>query len=284
VNLVNLTSMLSNARRENYALGAYNFCNAETLQASIEEGERRRSPVLLIIGPWEISLLGLPTLVDLVQSVAGRASVPVCLHLDHATDLGLVKDCIEAGFPSVMMDASQHEFEENVRLTKAVVEMARPHGVTVEGELGAVGRVDTLGPEGSEVCTLTDPAAAAEFVRRTGVDALAVSIGNAHGLYTKRPELDFGRLDAIRKATDVALVLHGGSGTEPDQLQRAITLGIRKVNVASELAKAYMQVVGDAAALGPGKVWYANALIDAKKAVSEVVGRWMVELGSAGRA
>ncbi len=282
--LVGLAEMLDAAQRRHYAVGAFNFCNAETAQAVVEVGAALRSPVMFITGPWEIPLLGAKMLVELAESVASQVDVPVCLHLDHAADLGLVEECIEAGFPSVMMDASQYDFEENIRLTRLVVQMAHAKGITVEGELGAVGRVDDSSVEGSEQASLTDPDRAAEFAERTGVDALAVAIGNAHGIYTQRPELDFDRLQAIRRATGAPLVLHGGSGTHPDQLKRAIDIGISKVNVASEIGQAYINAIQEAVARKNGKAWYAHALVDAKDAVKQVVGRWMVELGSAGKA
>lgn len=282
--LVGLTEMLDSAQRRHYAVGAFNFCNAETAQAVTEVGFALRSPVMFITGPWEIPLLGASTLVELAESVAARVDVPVCLHLDHATDLRLVEECIEAGFPSVMMDASHCDFEENVRLTKLVVQMAHARGITVEGELGAVGRVDEASVEGNGGASLTEPERAAEFVERTGVDALAVAIGNAHGIYTQRPELDFDRLQEIRDITDAPLVLHGGSGTPPDQLRRAIDIGISKVNVASEIGRAYIDAIQQSVTNKNGKTWYAHALVDAKDAVKQVVGRWMVELGSAGEA
>lgn len=281
--LKNINDLLIPAQREHYAVGAFNYCNFETAQAVVEAGVELRSPVMFITGPWEIQLLGAKALVEIAKFVAKDADVPVCLHLDHATDVELVKECIEAGFPSVMMDASQHDFEENVRLTQLVVDMAGPLGVTVEGELGAVGRVDDSSVEGDGKALLTDPGKAAEFVERTGVDALAVAIGNAHGIYTQQPELDFERLEAIRAAVDVPLVLHGGSGTPPAQLKRAIEIGVSKVNVASEIGRAYLNAIAAAQARTGGKGWYAHALVDAKSAARDVVAGWMNKLNSAGK-
>lgn len=281
--LLNLKPVLDLAQQGRYAVGAFNFVNAETARAVIEEASRQRAPLILITAPWESDLVGTELLVDIVRWLTARADVPVCLHLDHATDVESVRRCIEAGFPSVMIDASQLPFDENVRQTRLVVEMARERGITVEGELGAVGKVDDAAVEGGEHAALTDPDVAAEYVALTGVDALAVAIGNAHGMYTQRPVLDFARLEAIAKAVDVPLVLHGGSGTEPDQLRRAIEIGIRKVNVASELCRAFLRTVHDRVAESQNKIWYATALSDARDAVSEVTGRWMHMLGCAGK-
>lgn len=281
--LVGLRPMLEEAQKSHYAVGAFNYCNAESAQAIAEVGCELRSPVMFITGPWEIPILGAKMLVDIAKWVAAEADVPVCLHLDHAAEIDLVKECIEAGFPSVMIDASQHDFEENVRITKLVVDMAHPRGITVEAELGSVGRVDDSSVEGEGTASLTDPAKAAEFVERTGVDALASAIGNAHGIYTQRPVLDFDRLEQIRSVTGIPLVLHGGSGTPADQLHRAIDIGISKVNVASELGRAFINTIEQFDESKGGKAWWGHAIMEAKSSIKAVTARWMKELGSAGR-
>jgi tagatose 1,6-diphosphate aldolase GatY/KbaY len=282
--LVNLEPLLAPAQRFGYAVPGLICCNAETAQAVVEQGTALRSPVLLMAGSWEIPLLGAQMLVEIAAWLASRCDVPVCLHLDHAAEQDLVQECLEAGFPSVMMDASQHDFAENIRRTRAAVEMARGFGATVEGELGAVGRVGDSAVEGAGGASLTDPALVAEFVERTGVDALAVAIGNAHGFYAQRPDLDFERLEAIRAATGIPLVLHGGSGTPPEMLRRAVEIGISKVNVASELSQAHLAALGQAVAPEAGWIWFAEAQARAKAAVAQVAARWMRLLGCAGRA
>lgn len=274
--------MIQQARRGRYAVGAFNFCNAETAKAIIDEAANQRSPVILIVGPLDIPLLGARMLVDVAKSAAAYTSVPVCLHLDHADDIITVRECIEADFPSVMIDGSKYGFEENISMTREVVKIAHAQGVTVEGELGAIGRVGESTEKGGKAF-FTDPDVASEFVERTGVDALAVSIGNVHGSYTRRPQLDFERLEEIRNATGVPLVLHGGSGTPPEQLYRAIDIGICKVNVASDLSKAYLDALRPAVD-SKGKKWYSHALIDSRNAVAKVVARWIQQLGSDGAA
>lgn len=280
MSLVSLTPILEDARKQSYAVGAFNFCNAETVQAIVEEGWALRSPIILIISPLEFQLLGAKLTVEVAKSAMKDVDVPICIHLDHAARIQDVEVAIEAGFPSVMFDGSGLDFEENVRQTKVVVEMAHRRGVSVEAELGAVGRADDTVVEGAKDSTMTDPSRAAEFVERTGVDALAVSIGNAHGIYPQCPELDFARLQMIRNAVDIELVLHGGSGTPPDQLKHAIEIGITKVNVASELGQAYMNAIRQGM---DDKLWYASTLINAKAAIRPVVGRWMHQLGCAGK-
>ncbi|MHB1458145.1 MAG: class II fructose-bisphosphate aldolase, partial [Armatimonadota bacterium] len=238
MSFVNITKMLKDAEAGHYAVGAFNYCNAETAKAIIDEGARKKSPVMMICGPWELDLVGPNMLVKMVDILSEEAGVEVCLHLDHATDVETVKRCIDAGFPSVMIDGSHcNTYEENVTLTRMVVEMAKPFGITVEGELGSVGRVDDCSPEANDKSLLTDPAQAAEFERLTGVDALAVGIGNGHGMYPQSPVLDFERLQEIRNVVTVPIVLHGGSGTPAHQLHQAIDLGVSKVNVASELGR-----------------------------------------------
>jgi len=282
--LVPMTELLTDAQRRGYAVAGFTFINAETMQAIVHTAQELRSPALLMLGMWEMPLVGAQMAAEMARYMASTTDVPVCLHLDHGPDLEVAVECVEAGFSSVMIDASQHDFEDNIALTRAVYELAHPRGVSVEGELGAVGRADGLSPEGmSEHSALTDPDDAAEYVERTGIDALALAIGNAHGIYTELPELDFDRLAAIREVVDRPLVLHGGSGTPKDQLNRAISGGICKVNVASELSRAYLNGILGAAEESNGKVWWSKALVPAKEAVKQVVARWMQDTGCAGK-
>ena len=181
-----------------------------------------------------------------------------------------------------MIDGSHFPFEKNIAMTQAVVQYARNKGVSVEGELGAVGNNKDAQHEGVGPQSLTDPNLAAEFVERTGVDALAVSIGNAHGFYAKRPELDFDLLQTIRDAVDIPLVLHGGTGTPVEHLQRAIALGICKVNVATEIGKVFTDSYIET--MTAGGTWWVIALQKAKDAFGPVIERWIRCLGSEGKA
>lgn len=273
-----LKTLLEAADRGHYAVGGFNFCNAETAQAVLQQGVKLRSPVMLISAAAELQLCGIADTVKIVKTVAESVDVPVCLHLDHTNNYEQVCEAVDAGFSSVMLDGSHLPFEENIALTRQVVEYAQPRGVSVEGELGALGQNKDAQHEGTAQQSLTDPKEAALFVRETGVDALAVSIGNAHGMYAKRPELDFGLLAELQRLVPVPLVLHGGSGTPSDQLHRAIELGIRKVNVASEIGKAFTETFVQK--MTAGGIWWAIALQDAKAAIGPVVARWMKELGS----
>lgn len=277
-----LKEMLANARREKYAVGGFNFCNAETAQVIFSEAVKLRSPAMLIASSAELRLCGMEETVKIVRLVAETVDVPVCLHLDHTDDVETVCRAVDAGFSSVMIDGSHFPFEKNIEMTRAVVKYAHNKGVSVEGELGAIGENKDAQHEGVGPQSLTDPKMATEFVERTGVDALAVSIGNAHGLYAKRPELDFGLLKTINDQVGIPLVLHGGSGTPVEHLQKAISLGICKVNVASEIGKAFTDSYIET--MTRGGTWWIIALQKAKNDIAPVIERWIRNLGSEGKA
>lgn len=276
-----LEEMLGKARREKYAVGGFNFCNFETAKAVIATAAELRSPAMLISAAIEVELCGIEDTVKIVRMVAEEFDVPVCLHLDHTDDVKTVCRAVDAGFSSVMIDGSHFSFEKNIEMTRAVVEYAHKKGVSVEGELGAVGANQDAQHEGTAPQSLTDPKAAVEFVERTGVDALAVSIGNAHGLYAARPEFDFELLETISRSVDIPLVLHGGSGTPLDQLQKAISLGMCKVNVASEIGKAFTDSYIET--MTKGGTWWVVALQQAVAQIPPVVERWIKNLGSEGK-
>ena len=276
-----LAEMLAAARAEKYAVGGFDFCNAETAHAVLSTANRLRSPAMLIAAASEVELCGMEKTVQIVRLMAEAIDVPVCLHLDHTDDVKSVCRAVDAGFSSVMIDGSHFPYEQNIEMTKAVVDYAHAKGVSVEGELGALGANKDAQHEGTATQSLTDPQMAAEFVERTGVDALAVSIGNAHGFYAKRPELDFTLLENIATQTQIPLVLHGGSGTPPDQLHKAIALGIGKVNVATELGKAFSDSFIET--MNAGGTWWVMALQKACREIEPVVERWIRHLGSDGK-
>ena len=282
--LIGMKDMLGKAYAEGYAVGGFDGFNAETFQAIVETGLEKRSPLLTISAPVEYALLGARTTAAIARTIANLFGASLCLHLDHASTFEQIVEAVEAGFTSVMIDGSQSLFEENIALTRKVVEFAHSRGVPVEAELGAMGRVDAITHEGGDEfrTEFTNPAHAAEFVERTGCDFLAVSIGNAHGLYSQSPTLDFERLGQIRDAVPVPLVLHGGSGTPEDQLKKAVSLGIAKVNVASEIARAFNGSY--VPAMTEGKTWWAVAKRAATEESRKVIGRWMDRLGSSGKA
>jgi len=222
------------------ALLAANFYNAETLLAVLRAVKQTRSEIILQTSPSTLEYLGVDVAVAMARSAARQEGVRAWLHLDHATDSRQIEACIAAGYDSVMIDASECSFDENVERTRAVVGAAHAAGVAVEAELGYVPK---LGQADVTEAGLTDPAEAQRFVAETGVDLLAVAIGSAHGFYKKEPRLDIPRLEAIRKLVNVPLVLHGGSGIPPAQWQAAIARGVAKINFATEIKDTFTRNV-----------------------------------------
>lgn len=280
---VPMHELLQAAYQEGYAIPSFCAWNAEVAETVLQTAARLKAPVILMSGPGEFALNSPDTLARICGAIAAKYPVPVALHLDHGDSPEMVQDCLDAGFSSVMLDYSLRSYDENVAGMKRAVAMARPLGVTVEGEIGAVGKVDDATVEGGEHSTLTDPAQAARFVGETGVDCLAVSIGNAHGIYTALPVFDFGRLEQIREAIGIPLVLHGGSGTQPEYIRRAISLGMAKINVASELCRAhheaYMENMKDGK---PG--WVPSMLAAARPRMARVIEKWIRLTGAEGKA
>jgi fructose-bisphosphate aldolase class II len=298
--------VLEAARAGGYAVGAFNINNMEILQAVVEAAKEEKSPVIIAATPGAIKYAGLDYIVAMVETASELTPVPMTLHLDHGTDVDIVARCIEAGFTSVMIDGSSLNFEENIALTKKVVEIAHPKGVSVEAELGRLAGVEEVAVEEREVI-LTDPDAAKEFVDRTGVDALAVAIGTSHGAYKFKgePKLDFERLREIREKVDVLLVLHGASGVPEeivekarkygaelvgakgipdDSIRRAISLGISKINIDTDIRLALMTSVREVLATQPKEFDPRKILGPAREAIKEVVRAKMRLFGSAGKA
>jgi len=304
--LVTNKEILSAAMAKGYAVGAFNINNLETLLAVVEASVEEKSPLIVAVTPSAIKYAGLEYLVTMIKIAEKMAPVPMTLHLDHGTDVETVSRCIDAGFTSVMIDGSHLNFEENISLTKRVVDSANSKGVSVEGELGRLAGVEESTVEEKEAI-LTDPNAAKDFVERTDVDALAVAIGTSHGAYKFKaePKLDFERLKAIRKRVKVPLVLHGASGVPswivekatkygaelggakgiPDEhIKKAISLGITKINIDTDLRLAFASAVREVLATSPKEFDPRKILGPAKEAMKEVVKSKMRLFGSSGKA
>ncbi len=232
--LVTLNDVLKKARREHYAVPAFD-CNDDLLIRTIlDTAEEKKSPVILMVLEHDLKGRGMHYISSIIKGVANDYDIPIVLHLDHSVHFDFVKSAIENGFTSVMYDGSALPYEENVARMQKVVKYAKDRGVTVEGELGHVAGKDIDGSSQGETF-LTEPEDVAKFVDETGVDALAVSIGTAHGVYVSTPNLKIDRLKEINRISTVPLVLHGGSGTPVDQVQNAIRNGISKVNLYADL-------------------------------------------------
>jgi len=267
---VTTKEMLKKAQEGKYAIGAFNCENMEMAMAIVAAAEAMRAPVMLQTTPSTVSYAGLDMYYANVRALAERASVPVALHLDHGSSYELAIDAMAAGYSSVMIDGSHDAFEDNIAVTRRVVEQAKAKGIPVEAELGKVGgKEDDL--DGGSGNGYTDPADAVEFVKQTDVDSLAVAIGTAHGVYVGTPVLDVARLAEIRKALEAAgvsipLVLHGASGLTDESVRECIAQGICKVNFATELRQAYSDGIKKVIAETPdvydpkkyGKVAMAN--------------------------
>jgi ketose-bisphosphate aldolase len=283
VRFVPMLDLLRAARAHGYAVPSFCVWHPESMLAVLQVAERLRAPVILMHGPCELVTACPGVMAAVARAVAEDFDVPAALHLDHGDSPEMVAESLAAGYTSVMLDYSTRGYEENAGAMRAVTEMARPFGATVEGELGHVGKVGDATDEGAGEPSLTDPAEAAAFVHATGVDALAVSIGNAHGHYARLPRLDFGRLAEINEAVGVPLVLHGGTGTPPDDLRRAISLGIAKVNVATESMTVVRESLTEQ--WGEGRnLWIPAAMAEAMGAMATVVEKWIRLTGAEGQA
>lgn len=225
--------------KENSALLAVNYYNLETALGIARAAADTGMPVILQTTEKSIQYMGMKVTVGLAHALIDEYGIEAWLHLDHAESYELVEDCLKAGFDSVMIDASEKPFEENIKLTRRVVDLARKFDASVEAELGYVAKLG----QSTEKTGFTEPEEAQKFVEETGVDSLAVAIGSAHGFYRREPNLDLERLREIHQANDAALVLHGGSGIPVGQLQESIRCGIRKINLATEIKNTFMKTL-----------------------------------------
>ena len=229
--LVNMKDLLADAQKKNYAVGSFSIANMEMVLGVIKAAEETKSPIILQIAEVRLNHSPLALIGPLMVAAAKKAKVPVAVHLDHGTTLDCIKEALELGFTSVMFDGSHLPFEENVENTKKVVELAKPYGAAVEAEIGCVGGSEDGSVDIEMHCT--SPLQAKEFFEKTGVDALAIAIGNAHGNYKEEPKLRFDILEAVRDSVEVPLVLHGGTGISENDFIRCHQSGIKKINIAT---------------------------------------------------
>lgn len=230
--LTNLNEVLKYGEKYNCGIAGFNVFGYEDAYAVVRAAENLKMPVILMANKVAVSHMPVEILGAILTKVAKRAAVPVCVHLDHSDSLENIKKGINAGFTSVMLDVSWKPYEENAAMTRKVVKVAHKVGVTVESEIGSVGYSDSISGKETEY---TDPELARRFVEETGVDALAISIGNVHRMTTQTVHLQFDRLEKIKELLDTPLVLHGSSGIPDDEIIRAVRTGIRKVNIGTAL-------------------------------------------------
>jgi tagatose 1,6-diphosphate aldolase GatY/KbaY len=274
--------LLEKAAAGGYAVGAFNVYNLEGARAVTAAAEAARGPVMLQLHPGALGH-GRSALLALCLAIAHEATVPVAVHLDHSSEVEAITAALAAGITSVMADGSHLAYEENVAFTREMTALAHAQGVAVEAELGRIsGTEDGLTVPEFEA-RFTNPDQAADFVAATGVDALAVCIGNVHGRYSREPKLDFGRLQAIRDVVSVPLVLHGASGLPDNMTRQAIELGITKLNVNTEVRQAFVDALQGRLSRAP-KPDLVPLMEEAVAAMQRVVAAKIALFGSAGKA
>ena len=284
VSLVNTKKMLEDAKKNKYAVGAFNVHNLETLKAVAKAAYEMRSPLILQTTPGTIKHAGEDYIAAMAKVASEKYDIPIALHLDHGNSFDLVVKCIRAGYTSVMIDGSELSYEQNVELTKKVVEVAHAVGVTVEAELGSIVGVEDDMYVKEDKSAFTDPEMAADFVEKTGVDSLAIAIGTAHGMYKGEVKLDFERLKEIASLVDIPLVLHGASGVPDELVKKAIALGICKLNIATELKIPFANAIKEVFKNNPDESDPRKFLAPGEKAIEEVVKEKIKLFDCGGRA
>ncbi len=240
--LMNMADLLAVANEHNFAVPAFNVSSSMILKGVMHICEEMQAPVIIAIHPDELEFVE-DSFVKAVIEEAHKATVPVCVHLDHGSKFEQILRAIQDGFTSVMIDGAHLSLEENIAITKKVVEVAHPVNVSVEAELGTIGTADDYGEAGSKEIIYTEVDDAVRFIKETDIDCLAIAIGTAHGLYPKdrKPKLALDRLKEIKASVSIPLVLHGGSGNPDEEIAQSVKLGVNKINISSDIKDAFYQ-------------------------------------------
>jgi len=291
MSIVNAREIMLEAAKGKYAVGAFNVTDLSQLEGVVDAAVELKSPVIIQTSVKPAKFLGADVLVAIYRTIAAAAPVPICLHLDHCTEVGYCKKCADAGYTNIMIDASKQSYEGNVSQTKDVVDYCHRVGpISVEGELGTVGGVEDQIKVAEDEAQLANPKQAVEFVEATGLDIFAPAIGTAHGVYkTKNPKIDFERLGKINQMLNgggikTPLVVHGGTGLPEDYIRKLIEMGGAKFNVSTELKHTLIDAQFEYLSAhreeyDPGKVDVA-----VRDAIRKVVGHWIQILRSTGKA
>ncbi len=282
--LVTGKEILQDAYKNGYAVGAFNINNMEILQAVIAAAEELRSPVMIQTSEGAIKYAGIDYLSAMVHLAARKASVPVALHLDHGTTYSTIISCIANGWTSVMIDGSHHPLAENIAATAEIVKVAHACGVSVEAELGRLSGVEDNISVSERDAIYTNPQEAKQFAEETGVDSLAIAIGTAHGKYKGEPKLDFDRITRIKELISIPIVLHGASGVPEESIKRAISLGINKINIDTDVRQAFTDGIKGVFESKPEEFDPRKICGPARDAMKKVVMDKMTMFGSVGRA
>ena len=282
--LVAVTELLEKAERGKYAVGAFNANNMEIVQAIVKAAELEKAPVIMQASQGAIKYAGLEYITGIVRIAAENVDVPVALHLDHGTDFEQIVKCVRSGFTSVMYDGSQLPLEENIAMTNKVLEIARPIGVSVEAELGKIGGTEDDVHVDEKDALYTNPEEARHFVEKTGVESIAIAIGTAHGQYKGEPQLDFDRLVAIKKLVNIPIVLHGSSGVPDEAITKAISLGVCKINIDTNIREAFVGRMRQEMEKNPNEIDPRKLLGPAREATTEIIREKIRLFGSSGMA
>jgi fructose-bisphosphate aldolase class II len=282
--LVSMTELMQRAKKEKFAVGQFNMNNLEFTKAIMEAAEEERSPFIFGVSEGAIKYMGLDYVVAMARAAADKSDIPVVLHLDHGSSFEVAMKCIKAGFTSVMFDGSHYPLEENIRLTKEVVRAAHAMGVSVEGELGTIGGVEDDLSVDEEDATIAKPEEAIRLYEETGVDALAIAVGTAHGMYKGEPNIRFHIIEEVASKIPVPIVLHGGSGVPDEAIRKSIQAGVGKINVNTENQVAMTNTIKKVFAEKPDVYDPRKYLGPAKEAMKEVVRAKIRLFGSNGKA
>ena len=279
--LLPMSKLLAKAHG-NYAVAAINCCNLENIRDVLETAEELNSPIIIQAAPREALYANPKAFTEVVKAIGANKSIRVAIHLDHGDSFEIAAKCVQGGFTSVMFDGSLLSFEDNIRISRQVTELAHCTGISSEVELGTIGQTTEMG-ERVEKDYMTDPDLAKEFVEKTNPDCLAVAIGNAHGLYKFTPNLDFDRLQSIQSRVSVPLVLHGGTGLPAEQIRRAIRMGVAKVNFSTVTRVAWIKAVKKYLADNPEDLMTMNIIGAGSLAFKQTVRDCIGMVGSANR-
>lgn len=282
--LVSMNEFLPKARAERFAVGQFNMNNLEFAQAITEAAMELKSPIIFGVSEGALKYMGIEYTVAIAEAAAKQSGLPIALHLDHGSSFEVAMKCIRGGFSSVMFDGSHHSFEDNIRLTKEVVKAAHAMGVSVEGELGTIGGTEDDISVDEKNASLAKPEEAIRFYEETKVDALAIAVGTAHGMYAGEPNIHFDIIEEVVKAIPASVVLHGGSGVPDEMIRKAVEAGVGKINVNTENQVAMTQTIRDVLN-GDSKVYDPRKyLTPARKAMVDVVKSKIQLFGSVGKA
>ncbi len=282
--LVGVSELLRKAEAGGYAVGAFNCNNMEIVQAITAAAEAENAPVIMQASQGAIKYAGIDYITTMARLAAEQTRVPVALHLDHGTSFEQVVQCVRSGFSSVMIDGSKWSLADNIKLTKRVLDVARAVGVSVEAELGKIGGTEDDITVSERDAFFTDPEEARIFVSETGVDSLAIAIGTAHGQYKGTPELDFDRLAKIKSIVGIPIVLHGSSGVPDDAIREAIRLGVRKVNIDTNIREAFVEAARKVLEANPREIDPRKMLGPAREAATSLIREKIRIFGSTNKA